>query len=336
MKHRRLGSTGLQVSEIVFGCGNVGGALCTADPADGLPAVRRALEAGIDWFDTAPIYGQGRSETNLGRILDELESDARISTKVMLGEDDLADIPRALERSAEASLARLRRSSVELIQLHNPVFRSRRRSGGTLGLSLDDVLGRAGVVSGFASLVDRGLTRLTGFTGRGDTRCLLELVERGGFQTVQAYYNLLNPSAGMRVPNGFDAHDYGRLIDAAREKGLGVFAIRVLAAGVLAGGGLPDDSVPMSPGSELPKERRRAEAVRRSLDLTPPELYTLAVHFALEKNGVSACVIGFSEPAHVGAAAEAAAHAAHGTEPRVPESSARRLEQLYAAEPFRT
>ncbi len=72
VKLRPLGSTGLEISEIVFGAGATGGAVFRGDPAGRTEVVRRALDAGINWIDTASSYGDGQSEENLGRILAEL------------------------------------------------------------------------------------------------------------------------------------------------------------------------------------------------------------------------------------------------------------------------
>ena len=70
MKAREFGRTGLEVSELVLGGGAVGGILVHAGGDAKLEALRRALAAGINWIDTAPSYGQGRSETALGWLLD--------------------------------------------------------------------------------------------------------------------------------------------------------------------------------------------------------------------------------------------------------------------------
>ncbi len=72
MKYRPLGNTGLNVSEIGFGCGNVGGFMIRGGPGDQVQAVARAMDLGINYFDTAPscgdgVSGDGVSETNLGR-----------------------------------------------------------------------------------------------------------------------------------------------------------------------------------------------------------------------------------------------------------------------------
>ena len=72
MEQRSLGSTGLQVSALGFGCGAVGGLMVLGAPDDQRRAVSRALDAGITYFDTAAQYGNGASEENLGRVMREL------------------------------------------------------------------------------------------------------------------------------------------------------------------------------------------------------------------------------------------------------------------------
>src|SRR5438105_6114380 len=112
MEQRALRRTGLRVSALGFGCGAIGGLMVKGDPAEQRSAVARAIEAGITYFDTAPSYGDGRSEENLGRVLSELGGAARdvvVGTKFRAGPEDLADAAGAIRRSIEASLRRLRR-----------------------------------------------------------------------------------------------------------------------------------------------------------------------------------------------------------------------------------
>src|SRR3982751_4725342 len=82
MEKRKLGRTGMPVSVLTFGCGAVGGLMTRGAHADQERAVARALEAGINHFDTAPSYGDGASEQNLGRVLGILKPDVIVSTKV--------------------------------------------------------------------------------------------------------------------------------------------------------------------------------------------------------------------------------------------------------------
>src|SRR5215470_4027103 len=120
MHYRTFGRTGLQVSELVFGGGWVGGLLIHQDDATKLKTLRRAIEAGINWIDTAPAYGKTQSELALGWLLKEIESQPYISTKVLLDTEHLGDIAGQVERSLHESLQRLQRASVDLVLLHNP------------------------------------------------------------------------------------------------------------------------------------------------------------------------------------------------------------------------
>ena len=81
----------------------------------------RALELGVNFFDTAPAYGDGVSEEHLGETLEALGARCLVATKVRLGAEGLADPAAAVTRSLETSLRRLRRDRVDLLQLHDPV-----------------------------------------------------------------------------------------------------------------------------------------------------------------------------------------------------------------------
>ena len=74
MRYRIFGRTGLEVSELVFGGGWVGGLLIHQDDVTKLKTLRRAMDAGINWIDTAPLYGKGQSEQALGWLLKEIDS----------------------------------------------------------------------------------------------------------------------------------------------------------------------------------------------------------------------------------------------------------------------
>src|SRR5947207_9293955 len=134
MEQRALGTTGLSVSALGFGCGAVGGLMTKGAPSEQVQAVQRALDAGVTYFDTAADYGQGRSEENLGRVMRELGAWSRVvvGTKVRLSPEQISDPQAAIRRSLEASLARLGRSDVDVFYLHNPVA----LAGGGMELSL--------------------------------------------------------------------------------------------------------------------------------------------------------------------------------------------------------
>ena len=88
-------------------------------------AVALAIDAGINYFDTARLYGNGQSETNLGQVLRDLSADVVVGTKVKLEVPDMQDIEGAVMAHVEGSLQRLGRESVDVVSLHHPVGATR-------------------------------------------------------------------------------------------------------------------------------------------------------------------------------------------------------------------
>src|SRR5882762_2413859 len=109
MEQRVLGRTGVKVSVLGFGCGAVGGLMVRGSPADQERAVARALEHGINYFDTAASYGDGESEKNLGRVLKTLRPDVFVSTKFTILPEDHGRIAALVTRSLEAGRGRMGR-----------------------------------------------------------------------------------------------------------------------------------------------------------------------------------------------------------------------------------
>jgi L-galactose dehydrogenase/L-glyceraldehyde 3-phosphate reductase len=316
MNYRDLGRTGLQVSMLGFGCGNVGGLIIRGSHQDRLRAVARAMEAGINYFDTAPSYGDGQSERHLGQVLRELNATVYVGTKVRLGPEEMADLRGAIQRSVEASLQRMGRDSVDLIQLHNHIGRQRRTADATL--SVQDVLGD--VVSAFQQLQAQGKARFYGITALGETAALHEVIDSGAFYTAQVCYNLLNPSAGHAVPPGFPSQDFGRLIDRAAAKRVGCIGIRVLAAGALSG---VEERHPIAvptvaPIGTGPDYRTDVQRARRLAFLVEEgyakSLVEAAMRFAWSQPGLSTALIGFSSLDHLEEALAAAERGDLGAE----------------------
>jgi aryl-alcohol dehydrogenase-like predicted oxidoreductase len=235
MEYRTLGKTGLRVSALGFGCGNVGGLIIREEPRTRVRAVARAIEAGINYFDTAAMYGNGQSEQNLGQVLNELKPDGvYVGTKVRIAPAEMGDVRGAIHRSVAASLTRLGRDQVDLIQLHNHIVQRRTPGGESeAALTVQEVLEE--VITAFRQLQADGKVRFYGITGLGDTAALYDVIDTTLLHTVQVCYNLLNPSAGYPVPPGFPNQDFGRLLDRATAQGMGTIGIRVLAAGALFG-----------------------------------------------------------------------------------------------------
>jgi aryl-alcohol dehydrogenase-like predicted oxidoreductase len=308
MKYRVLGKTGLKVSEIGFGCGNIGGLMIRAPFEERLSAVNFALELGINYFDTAAAYGNGQSEKNLGEVLASIKRSVILATKFGISrEDDLGDIKGAVRRSLEASLKRLKRDSVDIFQLHTPVVKG---DGDTSrGIDLKHALGSGGVADALDELRSQGLVRFIGFTGLGETQALHQMIESNRFDLCQAYCNLLNPSAAIPVPINFNSQNFGGLIGKAARNGIGVAAIRVLAGGALGGAisrtgyAAPAVGGALVSGSEYQIDQKRAGKLGFLLKADINNLSQAGIRFVLSQPGVSIVLVGFSNVSQIEEAA---------------------------------
>jgi aryl-alcohol dehydrogenase-like predicted oxidoreductase len=276
------------------------------DPAEQTAAVARALDAGITYFDTAPSYGDGRSEENLGRALRELGAwrHVVVGTKVRLQPSDLVDPAAAIRRSCEASLRRLGRESVDLLQLHNPIADESPRgaagsvAGSSAAIPLDVVSGP--VVDGIQRLAARGLVRHIGITALGQTAAVRAALQTGRFATAQIYFNAVNPSAGFPRARGGE-QNFDGLIRVAEAAGVGVINIRVMAAGALAAHGsrhanAGDPGPPLADGAAYGHDVDRAGAIRMlAAELRCDGPLELALRFAMGTPGISTILVGYSD-----------------------------------------
>ncbi|HEV8676213.1 MAG TPA: aldo/keto reductase [Methylomirabilota bacterium] len=294
MELRTLGRTGLRVSALGFGCGNVGGLMIRGAPAERERAVARALELGINYFDTAPSYGDGESERNLGQALRALKASAYVGTKFRLETAELHDIASAIARSLEASLRRLGMERVDLFQLHNAIARQRRDAA----VAADDVLDA--VVPALERLQRQGKTRFYGITATGETEALHRVIQGGVLHTTQVFYNLLNPSAGTAVPDGFPGQDFRRLLARARDWQLGVIVVRVLAGGALSGDAARHPVAvptvePIASGPDYATDVGRARRLRVLVEEGHAgDLVEAALRFPLASDAVSTVLLGYS------------------------------------------
>jgi aryl-alcohol dehydrogenase-like predicted oxidoreductase len=297
MEMRTFGRTGIRVSVLGFGCGAVGGLMVRGDPADQERAIARALAAGVNYFDTAVQYGNGASETNLGRTLGKLKpADAIVGTKVRLPPADFGRIGDAIAASLEQSLQRLGLQRVDILHLHNAIT----ESGGGERLSVRQVLDE--VVPAFDRLRRQGKIRFLGMTAVGDTAALHAVVDAGVFDSAQVSYNMLNPSAAAALPENYPAQDYARLFARTREAGVGVVGIRVLAGGALSGSAErhPTASPPPQPiGSaasydgDLARARRLMPLVQEGFAASLAEA---ATRFAISHPAIGTILVGTATP----------------------------------------
>src|SRR3982751_4323617 len=118
MQLRVFGRTGLRLSILGFGCGAVGGLMVRGAAADQERAIARALEAGVNYFDTAVQYGNGASETHLGQVLAKLKpTNAVVGTKVRIPSDAFGRIEETVTASLDGSLQRLKMDRVDIFHL---------------------------------------------------------------------------------------------------------------------------------------------------------------------------------------------------------------------------
>jgi aryl-alcohol dehydrogenase-like predicted oxidoreductase len=302
MEQRTLGRTGLRVSALGFGCGDVGGLIVRGTPAERERAVTRAIEAGVNYFDTASSYGSGESERNLGATLRALGLRPLVGTKFRVDPAE-RDTAGAITRSLEASLQRLGLDRVDLLQLHNLIVREDGAPAPGRGLPVSRVLGE--VVPALATLRRQGKIGFAGITALGDTAAVHAVLDAGVVDTAQVCLNLLNPSAAVAVPAGFPAQNFERLLDRARQRGVGAINIRVLAGGALSGTterhalAMPQVA-PIASGADYAADVELARRLRPVIDKGyAVDLMEASIRFALANDAISTVLVGYSTFEHL-------------------------------------
>jgi L-galactose dehydrogenase/L-glyceraldehyde 3-phosphate reductase len=327
MRKNLLGRTGLLVSEIALGGGVTGGILIQGDEITRVTALRRAIAGGINWIDTAPLYGNGASESTIGRHLATLAPRPYVSTKVRIEREQMKDIAGAIERSLHASLKRLQLDSVALFQLHNQLGEA---VGDRPQLTPEQVLGTGGVADTFDRLREQGLIHASGITAAGETGAILEVIESGRFDCAQIYFNAINPTASWSRPHSsWKAQDFSGVMAACFRQNMGTLNIRLWAGGPLASAKRPDRLTVFTSGTDVDNEMRCAAAVRAALDGAYGTPAQAALRFVLGNYDLSTRVIGIAQLSYL---EEALAAVEAG--PLPPEAIAR-LERLWATD-FRT
>jgi aryl-alcohol dehydrogenase-like predicted oxidoreductase len=295
LQFRKLGSSLLNVSVVGFGCWQIGGYYWGAvDESEWIAAVHRAVDLGVNFFDTADFYGFGRSEELLSRALGNRREDVLIATKVGLvsrggitdfGATELLELEDHIERdlrsqhiveAAEASLRRLRTDVIDLYLLHWPDPRT----------PLEETM------SAMATLVETGKVRAVGCCNFSPE----QMREAASYLPLAAHempYSLLDRSVERE------------LLPACRTGGVGVVAYWVLCKGLLAGKysedaafGLDDwrHHDPLFKGEAFRRNLRIVEELRSIAageGMTPAQL---AITWALQQPGVTSAIIGAKRP----------------------------------------
>ncbi len=210
MDYRTLGRTGYQISSISFGAWAIGGTWGEVDDAESLAALHRALDLGVNFFDTADVYGDGRSERLLARLRQERSEPFYVATKAGRRLDPhTAEGYNAanLRGFVERSLRNLQAETLDLLQLHCPPT---------------PVYDQDATFAALDDLVQAGLVRHYGVSVETVAEAR-RAIERPGVQSVQIIFNMLRQKP------------IEQLFDAAGERQVGIIARVPLASGLLTG-----------------------------------------------------------------------------------------------------
>jgi aryl-alcohol dehydrogenase-like predicted oxidoreductase len=218
MRYHPFGRTGLQVSEIGFGGAPAGlrNYVDTWDPelqeSENIigEAISKAFELGINYFDTAPGYGEGASERMFGRAIHPFRDRVYIATKAgFTKKDDMI-------RSVETSLERLQVEAIDVIQIHGTWYTEDQ---------VREILGPNGALEGMQTLREQGLVRFIGFTTEGVNGPASQLIASGEFDVVQCCYNLI-------YQHPYDPIRKAGLMVEAEARQMGIVTMRPLTSGI--------------------------------------------------------------------------------------------------------
>jgi aryl-alcohol dehydrogenase-like predicted oxidoreductase len=292
MNYRRLGKTGLDVSEIGLGMWPAGGSIFLGGMPTGygrvpeteaMRAIGRALDLGVNFFDTSDSYGLGRSERILGRAVGSRRGQAILATKAGFVPDGserwLKDLSADhLRAAAERSRRRLDVDTIDVFQLH-AVPLPGRETEQALG-ALDE-------------LKHRGVIRAAGVSVAADTEAGLRLIRTGRIDVLQVYYNLLHQGAALD------------LFAAAEAAGVGIVAAIPLEYGFLSGRYTrktvfaKDDWRCRLTRDEISARVERVEQLRFLTDDGKRTMVEAALQFAIAPPAVATTIPGFRNPEQV-------------------------------------
>jgi L-galactose dehydrogenase len=291
MRYEPLGSTGLEVSIVSFGTAPLGGLFGAGDERDEHAIVTRAIDAGINLFDSSPLYGD--AEERLGRALKGRRDEVIVATKAgRYTRDDFGFEPARLRESVERSLRLLQTDHVDILQLHDIEF-----------VDLAPVF-----AEGYAELArmrDEGKCRFIGMTAY-PTATLRRAIEETELDVVLCYAHFTLLDTTLTTD----------LLPAAEARGTGVMNAAAVALGLLTPNG-PRESHPAEEEIRAGARRAREAAERLGIDIA-----FLANQYAIQRSGCPTTVIGTARPEHLDSAVRAA------TEPIDEEALAAVLEAV--------
>jgi len=283
VEYRPLGRTGVQVSKLCLGT-MMFGAWGNSDHDDSTRIIHRALDAGINFVDTADVYSGGESEEIVGKALNGRRDDVVLATKFFMpmGEDPnrRGGSRRWIVKAVEDSLRRLGTDWIDLYQVHRP----------DPAMDVDETL------AALTDLVQQGKVRYIGsssYSGSQIVEAQWTARDRGleRFRTEQPPYSLLTRSIELDV------------LPTARRHGMGIVTYSPLGGGWLSGSWSAESS-PTSPARQrlaarfamaLPENQRKLEAVEQLAKVADDaglSMIELAIAFVVNHPAVTSAIIG--------------------------------------------
>ena len=218
MQTRQLGQSGFAVSEVGLGCWQLGGDFGPINEVTANELLQTAVDCGIDFWDTANVYGNGQSEAWIGKFLSLTGYSVRVATKYGRGPDAFPDrySLTGMRDSVRQSLDRLRRDRIDLLQLH---------------CVPTEVLKRGEIFDWLRQLQDEQLIEHFGASVESVEEGLICL-QQPGLLSLQVIFNLFRQKL------------VDELLPQAAERGVGIIARLPLASGLLAGRWTPETTFP--------------------------------------------------------------------------------------------
>ena len=280
MKYRKLGKSGLEVSEIGFGAWTIAldwwGKKIEEDEAKRM--LKKAYDVGINFFETADMYGKGKSERLIGEVFSDMRNEVIISSKYgydfsnveQIGHAELPQYfdPKFTKKSLESSLERLKTDHIDVYGLHNPKLHHIRDN--TTFDTLDELVNQDKIKS-----LQVALGPAIGWTEEG-----LEAMNRKNVTAVQTVYNILEQTPG------------NELLENAQKQDVGILVRVPDASGILTGKVTAETVIPSNDHRKDRKREWRIEALKKVEQLRPIaernglNITEFAIKFILSKGGI--------------------------------------------------
>lgn len=290
MEKRQLGAHGPSITTIGFGCWAMGGAGWAGSwgPQDdqmSIEAIHSALESGINWFDTAAVYGLGHSEEVLGKALGSRRKDVVVATKFGTVWDEQGNLSDrasydSVMRECDASLSRLGTDYIDLYQQHWP---------DRVGTPVEETM-RA-----LEDLTNAGKVRYVGVSNY-DLPLLQRALRVRHIDSLQPQFSLFH-----REPES-------DLLPFCEERGIGVVAYSPLASGLLGGTYTADKTFPEGDwragdpdfsGEGLRRNLEKVERLRRVAERFGKTVPQLAIAWVLSNPAITSAIVGVRRPEHI-------------------------------------